>query len=167
MKGFIMKKILCFALLAGIVASAMAGQLSLTSTTGPYTFELVDTITAVKSVTGTASDTLFKNVAAKWGYGYALQVYDSIVSDSVAIKVDTRVTSGGGIYGQSVADNVSSADATNPYVCVDLGVGNVVAGNYFTVYMTGLNVTTVKKIKRAALWRYKKLTWSIPYNYKP
>lgn len=161
-----MKKIFVFVVMALATVCSFAGQLSLTSTSGPYTFEMVDTITSVKSVTGTASDTLFKNIPVKWGYGYALQVYDSIVSDSIAIKVHTRVKSGGGIYGYLIADNVSSADATDPYVCVDLGIGNSVAGNYFTVFFSGLNATTVKKIKRAALFRYKKMTWDIPYNYK-
>lgn len=162
-----MKKIFAILLTAVLVTVASAGQLALTSTSGPYAFELVDTITSVKSVTGTGTDTLFKNVAFKWGYGYALQVYDSIVSDSVAIKVNTFLKPGGGQMGYLVADNVSSADATNPYVSVDLGIGNTVCGDFFTVYMTGLNATTVKKIKRAALYRYKKIQWNAPYNYKP
>lgn len=161
-----MKKVLGLIFVAVFAVVSFAGQLSLSAADGPYAAELVDTLTSVHDVTGTATDTLFKNITVKWGYGYALAIYDSIVSDSVAVKVKTMVKKGGATYGYLVADNVSSADASNPYVTVDLGVGYTVFGNYFTIYFSGLNATTVKRIKKAALWQYKKPVWTLPYNFK-
>lgn len=161
-----MKKFL-IAIVVGVLvllATSHAGQLSVSQAAGPYKWERIDTITAVKSVTGTDSVVVFTYTPVKWGYGYAMAVYDSIVSDSVAIQVKTYVKKYGGQYGYYVADNVSSGDATNPYVVVDLGVGTSTIGDFFTVSMKGLNATTVKKIKRAALYRYKIWETTMPYN---
>jgi len=161
-----MKKVLGLIFVAVFAVVSFAGQLSLSAADGPYTFEFVDSTKAVHDVTGTASDTLFKDIPIKWGYGYAMVVYDSIVSDSVAIKVYTKNKPKGSILGYAIPDNVSSADATNPYVTIDLGIGNTVCGNYFTVFFSGLNATTVKRIKRASIYQYKKMLWTIPYNAK-
>lgn len=149
-----MRKIMFILLL--FVGVVMADKLSLSQDSGPYKWELVDTLSDTVRIVGTASDTLFQNIAVKYGNGYALAIVDSLVNDSVAIKTQTFYKSKGLIYGQVVADNVSSADANNPYVVVDLGVGTVAAGRYFSVVATGLTATVQKTILRAALYRYFK-----------
>ena len=157
-----MKKLFALSLVLFAVFTASAGQLSLSQSAGPYEWEFIDTIADTIRVTGTASDTLFKDIGITHGCGYAVLIRDSLVNDSAAIKVNTFVTKNGTQYGYAVADNISSADATYPYVCVDIPIGFSTAGSYMDIYVTGLTATVKKTIYKAALYRYRKREITVP-----
>jgi len=161
-----MKKILSmFSVIVLLLAVGVVSAVPFTSTNtgGPYRWEMVDSTTANIDVTGTAEATVFSNQTVKHGYGYAVGISDSMGTDSVLIIVRTYTRKSGTLIGAATCDTIGSNDVYSTKL-VDAVIGTRAMGATFNIVMKGINVTTVKRIKKAVLWRFKIQQTQVPWN---